>query len=44
MEKEFILGKMVENMKVNIILIKNRDMGHIYGLTGVNMKDIGQMV
>ena len=44
MEKEFILGKMEENMKVNIIWIKSMDLEFINGLMAEFIKEIGKMV
>ena len=43
MGKEFIHGKMAENMKEIISMIKNMVMGYIYGQIRGNMKGIGNM-
>ena len=43
MDKEFTLGKMEENMMVNIAKIKNMDIVLIRGLMVENMKGFGFM-
>ena len=43
MEEEFILGKMEEDMKEIINMIKSMVMVHIIGLMVENMRDIGNM-
>lgn len=43
MEKESTLGKMAENMKENIKMIKNMDMVFILGLMVENTKENGRM-
>ena len=44
MVKEYILGKMGENMKDNIIWTKNKELGNIDGQMEENIKEIGKMV
>ena len=38
---EYILGMMVENMKENILRIRNKDLENIIGVMVENMKDFG---
>lgn len=44
MDKEFINGKMVEDMKVITNMIIKMVMGNIFGKIIKNMKDIGRMI
>mgnify|MGYP000971730702 FL=1 len=44
MVKEFTLGKMVENIKGNISLIKSMDLEHIPGKTEENTLENGKIV
>lgn len=43
MGKEFIVGKMEDNMKESISMIKNMGMGFIDGLIKESIKGIGLM-
>ena len=43
MEKECILGKMEENMKETISMIKNMDLASMFGLMVEDMRVIGLM-
>ena len=43
MERGFIHGQMEESMKVNIIMIRNKEKEHTLGQTVVNIKDNGLM-
>ena len=43
MDKEYSLGLMVEGMKVNILMIRKKDLVYIHGKTGGSMLANGKM-
>jgi len=43
MAKEFILGRMEDNTKENINMIRNMDSVSIHGMMAENMKECGNM-
>jgi len=44
MVKVILYGKMVEDIRVNMLIIKNKDMDNLYGRMEEVIKDNGRMV